>query len=173
MLTQPRTWGWLFNPITVYLIWDEGDELDNHGTAPVGAVLEVTNTPWKERTHYPLALSNGTDGHRSSFDKQLHVSPFLDLDYLYDLAVWQEPATGHGRGREVIVALKVRRSAAEQPVVETELRVLLEPPSPSSLGAVLRRNPFPTHRVSFGIHWQAAKLARKRVPFVSHPRKQS
>ena len=43
MLTQVRRWGWLFNPITVYLVWDADPQL------PVGAVLEVTNTPWKER----------------------------------------------------------------------------------------------------------------------------
>ena len=74
-LTQPRIWGWLFNPITVHLAWhDEGDP------APAAALLEVTNTPWKERHCYPVALQPSADGLRARFAKELHVSPFLDLD---------------------------------------------------------------------------------------------
>ena len=73
MLTQVRRWGWLFNPITVFLAWDS--EADD----PVGAVLEVTNTPWKERHRYPVELRpNGPGSVTARTPKALHVSPFLD-----------------------------------------------------------------------------------------------
>ena len=85
MLTQPRTWGWLFNPITIYLAWNNADE------PPVAAVLEVTNTPWKERHHYAVPLtSQGPDTSiGAEFDKHLHVSPFLGMDYQYRLKLRQ------------------------------------------------------------------------------------
>lgn len=43
MLGHPRTWGWLFNPITCYFCFDP------EGTSVEWLVAEVTNTPWHER----------------------------------------------------------------------------------------------------------------------------
>ena len=64
-----RTWGWLFNPISVYYCF-EAD-----GTTVEQTVVEVTNTPWHERTAYVLP---GAGTH--VVDKALHVSPFLPMD---------------------------------------------------------------------------------------------
>lgn len=83
MLTQARTWGWLFNPITVFLLW--ADDGLGPPPAPAAAVLEVTNTPWKERHRYPVALADHGGTLTATFDKSLHVSPFLDEDYRYVL----------------------------------------------------------------------------------------
>ena len=48
VLTQLRTWGWLFNPITTYYCFDPT------GSSVETDVVEVTNTPWHERTAYVL-----------------------------------------------------------------------------------------------------------------------
>ena len=84
MLTQVRRWGWLFNPITLYVAWNAGTDL------PVGAVLEVTNTPWKERHRYAVELvapAHRVDGDATRLGgrvrKAMHVSPFLDERYDY------------------------------------------------------------------------------------------
>ena len=57
---------------------------------PVGAVLEVTNTPWKERHRYAVELvaaSDRVDGDatrlRGRVRKAMHVSPFLDEEFDY------------------------------------------------------------------------------------------
>ncbi|MDX1450852.1 MAG: DUF1365 family protein, partial [Acidimicrobiia bacterium] len=81
MLTQLRRLGWLFNPITVYLAWDVDPDI------PVGAVLEVTNTPWKERHRYPVALEPDSGRWTAEFHKEMHVSPFLGMDHTYSLTV--------------------------------------------------------------------------------------
>ena len=167
MLTQPRTWGWLFNPITVYLAWDGGGP-------PVGAVLEVTNTPWKERLTYPLALEADGGRLRATFAKRLHVSPFLDEDHHYHLAL-----TPGDDGRNFELTLDVVPSmgtqiggeATDDPVMETSLLVERRPPTTAALTAALARHPLATHRVSLGIHVQAARLVAKRVPFVPHPKR--
>lgn len=166
MVTQIRRWGWLFNPITVYLVWDSIEPTtavdDVH---PVGAVLEVTNTPWKERHRYPLAL-DATDGWlHSSFDKTLHVSPFLGMDHRYELRVAD-------RDDRVAIDIDVLNPADEL-VLHTALRTHRVPATRELLARSLRSTPLPTHRVSAGIHAQASRLWRKGVPFVSHPKRSS
>ena len=159
MLTQPRLWGWLFNPVTVYVAWDDpsGD--------PVGAVAEVTNTPWKERHHYAVGLDSGVDGSRARFDKRLHVSPFLDENQHYELAV----AACSDR---VTVDLDVIAPSGSV-LIATHLDLELRPADRANLTRVLFRHPASTHRVSLGIHANAARLWAKRVPFVPHPRHRS
>ncbi|MGI9597090.1 MAG: DUF1365 domain-containing protein [Acidimicrobiales bacterium] len=180
MLTQPRTWGWLFNPITVYLAWDDD------GADPVGSVLEVTNTPWKERLAYPMTLDRVGDRLVALFDKRLHVSPFLDQDHTYRLSLGADGDPGNlDMAIDVLrptahlgpvgdEAPSVRTRAADPvAVVETRLRLQLVEPTATAMTTALYRNPLPTHRVSLGIHLQAARLLGKRVPFVPHPRRKS
>jgi len=156
MLSQIRRWGWLFNPITVFFVWDSAD------ADPVGAILEVTNTPWKERFRYAIELTREADGLLTAvFPKALHVSPFLGMDYQYRFRA----AAGDDR---VAVDIDVL-DPHEGLVVHTALRTERTPATRPVLTASLRSVPFPTHRVTAGIHAQAARLFAKRVPFVPHP----
>ena len=166
MLTQLRRWGWLFNPLTLYVAWntDAGD--------PVGAVLEVTNTPWKERHRYAVELVADRDrGDVSRFTarvrKVLHVSPFLDEEFDYLIALSAD------RDNESLeLAIDVTGTDSDDVVLMTALQLHRRPPTRRSLGQSLWHNVAPTHRVSIGIHVQAARLWAKRVPFISHPRRQ-
>lgn len=159
MLTQLRRWGWLFNPITLYIVWP------TDGGEPAAAVAEVTNTPWHERHQYPFALeATGPAEWNTSFDKAMHVSPFLGMSYRYALTVTaDETALG--------VRIDVCDAAAD-PILETELRLIKQQPSRPTLTRALVGDPLAAHRVSTGIHWQAARLAAKRVPFVPHPKRE-
>lgn len=175
MLTQLRRFGWLFNPITIYLAWDTTDP------EPVGVVLEVTNTPWKERHRYPVALAApGTgprlagprrfEGHRAMrtarFSKALHVSPFFGEDFDYLIGVGE---TGGDDDPPIHVEIQLVLPGTDDLVLETALILDRVPASRAALSRHLWANPLATYRVSAGIHTQAARLAAKRVPFVPHP----
>lgn len=162
MLTQIRRWGWLFNPITVFVVWDEDPD------RPAGAILEVTNTPWKERHRYPIALAApDADGWLTTqVDKELHVSPFLDEDFRYDVRL-------RGLGDDVELELDVIPAGEHRPILKTALRLRRRTATRAALGATLRSNVLPTHRVSAGIHLQALQLWRKGVAFVTHPDKRA
>ncbi len=175
MLTQLRRFGWLFNPITVFLAWDaNGDE-------PVGAVLEVTNTPWHERHRYPVALNTaapdgtgprliGSPAGKDSpmmvtarFPKALHVSPFFGQDFDYLLGV--------GTGENLRIDLQLVDRETNSLALDTSLQLVRTAASRKALARNLWSAPLSTYRVSGGIHAQAARLAAKRVPFVRHPNK--
>jgi DUF1365 family protein len=163
MLSQIRRWGWLFNPITFYFVWDQPGGSSAVAQHPVGAVLEVTNTPWKERTRYPLILHSSDGRLTAEFDKTMHVSPFLAMDHRYRLAV---------QDRDDVVAVDIDVVDPEnQVVVHTGLRLRRRDATRRLLGASLRSQPLSTQRVSAGIHHQAARLWAKRVPVIAHPTK--
>jgi DUF1365 family protein len=161
MLTQPRSFGWLFNPLTLYFVWGRDATSD-----PVGVVAEVSNTPWKERHRYPVALDASLE---TSFEKVMHVSPFLGLGMRYDLRI----AAKEDR-LQIAVDVVERRAdsdTSDVPILRTFLDLGREPATTRVLSRAMLRQPVPTHRVSAAIHVEAAKLWAKGVPFVAHPRR--
>jgi len=165
MLSQIRRWGWLFNPITFFFVWDRQHDAAPTEQRPVGAILEVTNTPWKERTRYPLVLDASGDCLTTEFDKAMHVSPFLGMDYRYHLKL-------QDRDDSVAVDIDVVDQSGHA-TLRTKLRLQRRQATRQLLWDSLRSEPFPTHRVSAGIHRQAARLWAKGVPAIAHPRKNS
>jgi uncharacterized protein len=71
LLTQLRSFGHCFNPVSFYYCLDEG------GERVQALVAEVTNTPWGERRAYVLP------GGHADVAKALHVSPFMGMDHVY------------------------------------------------------------------------------------------
>ena len=86
LLTQLRSWGMCFNPVSFYYCFDPG------GTRVQTVLAEVTNTPWGERHSYLIDPGDGPvlDGR---FAKQLHVSPFMDMDHVYRARATEPAAT--------------------------------------------------------------------------------
>lgn len=151
MLTQLRTWGWLFNPITTYYCYDPT------GSVVETTVVEVSNTPWHQRTAYVLA---GTGTHRA--DKALHVSPFLPMDLTHRFTIGVPGdrltlAVDDFRGDDMVFAASM---ALTRLSIERRAQ-----------GRLLWRFPLMTIRVSIGIYRQALALRRKGVTFYRHPDK--
>ena len=158
MLTHLRTWGWVFNPITVYWCFTDGPD-----PRPDVVVLEVTNTPWKERHWYVIEAELVT-GRGRVFPKALHVSPFLDMDLDYRFSF---TAPSREPGSPLSVRLELLRDGRK--VFDADLWLTrTELTTGQALAAVFRR-PFETMRVSLAIYRQAARLTAKGVAFVAHP----
>jgi len=151
VLTQPRTWGWLFNPITTYYCYDPT------GTTVETTVVEVSNTPWHERTAYVLA---GTGSYRVA--KVMHVSPFLPMDLTHRFTIG-EPGER--------LTLAVDDLSGDDVVFTASMSLTRLPAGRESQGRLLWRFPLMTLRVSWGIYRQALALRRKRIPFHTHPDK--
>jgi DUF1365 family protein len=74
LLTNLRTLGHCFNPVSFYYCFDDAEDLQ-------AVVAEVTNTPWGERHAYVLP------SRRSEHDKALRVSPFMGMDQRYTISL--------------------------------------------------------------------------------------
>jgi len=154
LLTQPRTLGHCFNPVSFYYCFRPGGE---HLAA---VVAEVTNTPWGERHAY--VLPSGGDGPvlDGEADKALHVSPFMAMNQRY---TWRATRPG--------ATLSVHIASTEHgaPAFDATLSLRRTPLTRRSLARVCLRYPAATLRVLALIYGHAAVLWLRRVPVHAHP----
>lgn len=160
VLTTLRHWGWTFNPISLYVCFDGAD------TRLETVLAEVTNTPWHERHAYVLPFPDpeaaATEGVR--FAKELHVSPFMDLDLDHVLRL-----TPPGAPTMTVEMDDRRRDDSDELVFSARLTLQRRPLDRASMSHVLRHHALPSHRVSAGIYRNALRLWRKGAPFRHHP----
>jgi DUF1365 family protein len=160
LLTHLSYFGYCFNPISVYYCFDEAD------TRVDAIVAEVTNTPWGERHSYVLsdAMNKGDDTTRNyETRKKLHVSPFMDMEMVYDWLL-TEP-------RDNIV-LRINNRQDGQLLFGATLILRRHEISSPALARILLRHPFMTLKIAAAIRWQALKLWLKGCPVCPHPDKQ-
>jgi DUF1365 family protein len=162
LLTHLRFFGYSFNPVSFYYVFDEAD------SRVETIVAEITNTPWRERHAYVLPITSAAAASRSwrfSFAKQFHVSPFMPMDLRYDWS-FGAPAKGlHVHMENHVHAADGERRLAFDATLNLRRRELTS----ASMALALLRFPFITLRVSALIYWQALKLYFKRAPFHIHP----
>jgi DUF1365 family protein len=151
VLTQPRSWGLCFNPVSFYYCLDEAGE-------HVESVLaEVTNTPWGERHVYLLAPGAGTTPVlRARFAKALHVSPFMGMDHVYEARASEPGPT---------LSVHIESNHAGQTAFDATLGLERHELTPSSAARLSARYPMAAARVLALIYGHALglKLAGARV----------
>ncbi len=149
MLAHPRTWGWLFNPISLYYCYAPD------ARRVEALVAEVTNTPWHERHVYAL----GGPG-RYRFAKQLHVSPFFDTDMDYELT-YDAPGSR--------LSVQVRTVRSDKSLLRAGYHLQRREIDARALGRLIWGHPLTTMRVSAGIYREALALFRAGAPISAHP----
>lgn len=157
LLTHLRYFGHTFNPASFYYCFDEADRY------PVAVVVEVHNTPWKERHCYVVTADDDTgEPIGGTSDKAFHVSPFLPMEMRY---AWKIGVPGER------LALRIRNLADGEKVHDARLALRREAITSRSLALALVRFPLHTLMIVWRIHWQAFKLWRKGIAVHTHPAK--
>ncbi len=146
LLGQLRTWGWLFNPLTLYYCYDDDT------TRVEAVVLEVTSTPWHERHVYVV---DGRD-HHARFAKEMHVSPFLGMDHEYEMH-WTTP--------DATLAVHLGNRQGDTRLFDANLLLTRRAATHDELARAVWRRPLRTYAVSAGIYREALTLWRKGAPF--------
>jgi DUF1365 family protein len=159
VLTQLRSFGHCFNPVSFYYCLDPaGEQLE----AVVG---EVTNTPWGERHSYVLCAEPDALGALTGeFDKALHVSPFMGMDHRY---LWRVSPPG----QTLTVHIESRRGKCLS--FDATLALRRRELSPASVAGVTARYPLATVRVLALIYAHALRLRLKGVSTHPHPRERA
>ena len=155
VLTQLRSWGLCFNPVSFYYC------LDARGQRVAAVLAEVTNTPWGDRHSYLLRRQGSETVLRGRFAKQLHVSPFMGMDHVYE-------ARATAPARSVSVYIESLREGSA--VFDATLALQRVPLTTASAARLSARYPLATARVLALIYGHAVglKLAGARVH--PHPR---
>jgi uncharacterized protein len=190
LLTQLRTCGHCFNPVSFYYCFDRAGET-------VQSVLaEVTNTPWGERYAYVLAptaaiprigcarasdasagsvAANATVAVNAAVNaatgpspavlhgglaKALHVSPFMGMDHRYE---WRLTAPAR------TLSLHIESHRGGRLAFDATLALRRRELTRASLARVTARYPFATLRVLALIYAHGVALKLKGVPLHPHP----
>jgi DUF1365 family protein len=147
ILCHPRVLGYVFNPLSVWFC--HGPEGD------LRAVLyEVSNT-FGESHAYLVPVHPGDRGPHV-FDKELFVSPFIDLAAVYRF-------TANAPGDRLGIA--VSEHVAQGRVLTASLTGRRLALTGANLARVLLRYPLVTVKTIGGIHWEALKLWLKGAPY--------
>ena len=149
LLAQPSVLGIGFNPLSVFYLARAGQ--------PLALLLEVRNTPWREREVYVIPASGPTVRHR--WQKTFHVSPFNPSGQSYDLhARWPN----NGR-----FALDLSLRDATGVVFRAGFRLapIVQPRLADRVGQAL----MPLITLG-GIYYQALRLWLRGLPFQPYPK---
>jgi uncharacterized protein len=168
LITHPRYFGYVFNPVSFYFCYDRGDS-PSDGAVPRVILAQITNTPWKERHTYCLetrrpqpASKTEWCSERFEFSKRFHVSPFNPMNQHYR---W----TFNFRGPELRIHMNVLQDDEKQ--FDATLVVQRTPLDRKNLHRSLRQFPLEAFKVTAGIYWHALKLKLKGARFFTHPDK--
>lgn len=155
LLTTLAYLGYSFNPINLYFCY--------HNERLSYCLVEVTNTPWHEKQIYIVAVETiSPHRHKMTFKKNLHVSPFLAMNYAYHLYY------KHTENRHII---HLENWQGEQRHFDATLILQVHVINPKTMRAALLRYPLLSLQTTIKIYWQALRLYLKGVPFFKHPRK--
>ena len=152
LLTMPRLFGFVFNPLSVYFCHDAAG-------APSAVAWEVSNT-FGARHTYVIAAAPQDGVLRQACDKRLHVSPFLDMGLSYQFRVER-------RGAQLTLGILDR--GRDGPALAAALSATRRPLTDSALTALALRAPLATLKIVAAIHWEALRLFLKGAKYRPTP----
>jgi DUF1365 family protein len=149
LVTLPRVFGYLFNPVSFYFCYDRAGR-------PVASLAEVTNT-FKEMK--PFVLGPGTESGGTfslRLPKYFYVSPFTDLDVAFDFKL---------RVPGEKLAVQIDDYDAGRCTLTSALTGTRQPLTDGRLAWFSLKYPLITLRIIALIHWHALRLYLKNVPW--------
>ena len=151
-IAHARIAGYQFNPVSFFCAYDAAGAL-------LGVVADVHNT-FGERHAYVLTAAAATAAGHWAEKKVFHVSPFFTLDGSYRFALDLAPDA---------IDIRIDLLDGGQPVFVSRLALTASPLTDRALAGALLRFQSMTVRVIGAIHWEALRLWRRGLPYLSKP----
>ncbi len=149
LVSLPRVFGYLFNPVSFYFCYDRTG-------APVAALAEVTNT-FKEMKPFLLGPDTRRDGTFSlRVPKYFYVSPFSDVDVAFDFTL---------RAPGDRLSVQIDDYVGADRTLTSTLTGPRQPLTDARLAWFTLKYPLLTLRIIGLIHWHAFRLWLKNVPW--------
>lgn len=150
LLTMPRLFNYVFNPLSVYFCYARDGAI-------AALVHEVSNT-FGERHFYVLPPApTKTGAITQDCAKDFFVSPFLDMGLRYEFRIVPP-------GEEAVIAMTVRRG--DQTALTASFSGVRSEFTDANLLHACAVDPLMTFKVIAGIHWEALKMWLKGVRYL-------
>ena len=157
----PRVLGHTFKPVSFWYCHRDDASL-------AAIVVEVNNT-FGERHCYLLSGPELGFGRALEARKVFHVSPFCEVAGTYRFRFMRTDLAAPGAVRRPRTVVRIDHEDADGVLLQTSVSGELAPLDAHSRRAAFFGMPLMTWGVILRIHWQAARLWCKRVPFLSKP----
>jgi len=146
LLCMPRVLGFVFNPLSVFYCY-------NHCGDLTATIYEVNNTFGERHSYLISADSTACGAVRQRCEKAFYVSPFMDMDMVYDFSLTSPGAT---------LTTSIRGSRSDgAPLIFASFVGVRRELSDLTLVLALLAYPLLTLGVVAAIHWEAVKLFAK------------
>ena len=156
LVTLPRIFGYLFNPVSFFFCYDSTG-------ACVASLAEVTNTFREVKPYFlgpenlrPRASENAPAAFHLRTPKHFYVSPFSDVDVAFDFNL--RPPTEK-------LSVQIDDYAGGQRTLTSTLAGPARPLTDARLAWFTFKYPFLTLRVIALIHWHALRLYLRKLPW--------
>lgn len=157
MLGFPRMLGYVFNPITLFFLYDAKGVLR--------AILhQVKNTFSEQHCYFIPVIQGASPTIAQHCQKIFHVSPFIAMDCTYAFKI--NPPANDADGFDVIIN---QTYAGGRMLTATWSGKDKRTMTDRALLGTFLRFPFLTLRIMWAIHWQAFHLWRKGATFYKKP----
>jgi DUF1365 family protein len=156
LVTLPRVFGYLFNPVSFYYCYDATG-------ACVASIAEVTNTFREMKPYFigpenrsPGASANAPAAFHLRTPKHFYVSPFSDVDVAFDFTL---------RAPNEKLSVQIDDYAGEQRTLTSTLTGPARPLTDARLAWFTLKYPLITLKIIGLIHWHALRLYVKKLPW--------
>ncbi|WP_082568066.1 DUF1365 domain-containing protein [Pelomonas sp. Root1217] len=156
--TFPRVFGHVFKPVSFWYA--------HRADGSLAAVVAEVNNTFGERHAYLLAGPELGWGRPSQARKVFHVSPFCGVSGEYRFR-FERLTTAEGQPARMVARVDLHDTLG--PLLQTSVGGALAALTPANVRRALFGMPFMTLGVVLRIHWQAARLWIKRVPYFTKP----
>ena len=149
LLCYPRIFGYVFNPLSVFYIYDKNKDL-------ISILYEVKNTFGEQHT-YIFKSEKGQNLIQHVCKKKFHVSPFIEMNCVYFFRLLKP-----GNKISVIIDQNDKEGKilyASQDGVKSEL-------NNDNLIKAYLKHPLMTFKIILAIHFEAFKLWTKGIKYI-------
>ena len=149
LLCYPRIFGYVFNPLSVFFIYDSNEKL-------ISILYEVKNTFGEQHT-YIFKVKNENNIFQHNCSKKFHVSPFIEMNCDYFFKILKP-----GEKMSVIID---QYQANEKILYASQDGKRVDFNSKELLKSYLK-HPLMTFKIISAIHFEAFKLWTKGIRFI-------
>ena len=149
LLCYPRIFGYVFNPLSVFYVYDKNKDL-------ISILYEVKNTFGEQHT-YVFKSKKDQNLIRHVCKKKFHVSPFIEMNCVYFFRLLKP-----GNKISVIIDQNDKEGKilyASQDGVKSEL-------NNNTLIKTYLKHPLMTFKIILAIHFEAFKLWTKGIKYI-------